>query len=95
MGTHPPTLTRRQRLACAAGAMLATSTVMAGFLLAWHRQSPPVWLTPTADVMAELLACEERPDRATRVGCKQAVAQRRQMESARPPTLAAIPSQQD
>ena len=59
----------RQRLACAAGALLTTAGLVLALLGAFVQASSDDWLLPTPDVLALVSQCAARPSRSARQAC--------------------------
>lgn len=72
-----PAPSLRERLACAAGALLTTTAVLAALLGAFHQLSADPWLLPTPEVLELAAQCQARPERVAREAClHQVVASR-------------------
>lgn len=74
---HLPDSSLRQRMLCAAGALLTTTGLVASMLGAFGQLAFDPWLAPTPEVLALAAQCEARPSRPARTDCLRQVVARR------------------
>ena len=64
---------RHVRVSCLAAASIAAFCTLGTLAVNWYLQADPIWLAATPDVLAEVAACEQSPDRSECTHCKRAM----------------------